>query len=100
MKLNSTQVKQTLSQMNAHVLPDSHPAVTQLTSVFGDHTFFLGQDGLNVVETGERAGDGGLANVVNLANWADKERTALAPHKPEVTDVVVEIGPEEPDATD
>jgi hypothetical protein len=40
MKLNSTQVKQTLSQFDAQVLPDDHPAVTQLSDLFGDHTFF------------------------------------------------------------
>jgi hypothetical protein len=40
MKLNSTQVKQTLSQFDAEVLPDSHPAVPQLNDLFGDHTFF------------------------------------------------------------
>jgi len=28
MKLNSAQVKQTLSQFDAEVLPDDHPAVT------------------------------------------------------------------------
>ena len=31
MKLNSTQVDQTLSQVNAHVLPDNHPTMMQLT---------------------------------------------------------------------
>jgi hypothetical protein len=39
-----------------------------------------------------------VANVVNLASWANAERTALTPHQPEVTDVVVEIGPEDPNS--
>ena len=38
MRLNSTQVKQTMSQIDAQVLPDDHPAVSQLNSLFGDHT--------------------------------------------------------------
>jgi hypothetical protein len=50
MKLNSAQVQQTLNQMNAQVVPDGHPAVTQLTDVFGDHTFFLDDSGLKVLE--------------------------------------------------
>jgi hypothetical protein len=50
MKLNSTQVKQTLSQFDAEVLSDSHPAVPQLNDLFGDHTFFLDGSGLNVLE--------------------------------------------------
>jgi hypothetical protein len=53
MKLNPTQVKQTLSQFEAHVLPDSHPAVPELNDLFGDHTFFLDSGGLNVLEPAE-----------------------------------------------
>jgi hypothetical protein len=40
MKLNSAQVKQTLSQYDAEVLPDDHPAVAQLNNLFGDHRSF------------------------------------------------------------
>ena len=50
MKLNSTQVKQTLSQFQAEVLPDDHPAVAQLNNLFGEHTFFLDGGGLKVLE--------------------------------------------------
>ena len=57
MRLNETQVKQTLSQFDAQVLPDDHPAVTQLNSLFGDHTFFLDGAGLKVLEPNE-TGDG------------------------------------------
>jgi hypothetical protein len=91
MKLNSTQVEQTLSQMNAHVLPDDHPAVTQLTDVFGDHTFFLDESGLKVLEPAElpetemQSGE-----VISLADWTDSTLTSLRPHAPEPTgDTVV-----------
>lgn len=90
MKLNATQVKQTLNQMDAHVLPDSHPAVTQLTSMFGDHTFFLDKRGLNVLEpaevpeTGMQSGE-----VLNLADWTDASLTSLTPHEPESTGTIV-----------
>src|SRR6266403_285705 len=53
MKLNSTQVEQTLSQFHAEVLPDNHPAVRKLNDLFGDHTFFLDGSGLNVLEPTE-----------------------------------------------
>lgn len=98
MKLSAQQIRHTLPQIEAEPIPDNHPAVQELKGVFGDHTFFLDRNGLNIVETGEPADAGGLANVVNLASWANEERTALSPHRPEVTDVVVEIGPEEPDS--
>src|SRR5712672_3666911 len=54
MKLNSAQVEQTLTQFKAEVIPDDHPLVPKLNEVFGDHTFFLDSNGLNVVEPNER----------------------------------------------
>jgi hypothetical protein len=90
MRLNSTQVEQTLNQMDAQVLPDTHPAVTQLTSVFGDHTFFLDRSGLKVLEpaevpeTGTESGE-----VVSLADWTDATLTSLTPHEPESTGTIV-----------
>lgn len=98
MKLSSAQIEHTLPQIGAQALPDNHPAVSELKGMFGDHTFFLGREGLHIVEAGATTEDSALANVVNLANWTSEERTALVPHKPEVTDVVVEVGPEDPNS--
>src|SRR2546430_16196694 len=91
MKLNSTQLKQTLSQFQAEVLPDDHPAVTQLNDLFGEHTFFLDSGGLKVVEPAEApemeappTGEG-----VNMADWSDATFTSLKPHEPGLTRGVV-----------
>ena len=90
MKLNSTQVAQTLSQMNAQVLPDNHPTVTQLTSVFGDHTFFLDEGGLKVLEPDEIPETGAESGeVLSLADWTDASLTSLTPHEPESTGTIV-----------
>ena len=90
MKLNSTQVAQTLNQMNAQVLPDNHPAVTQLTDVFGDHTFFLEESGLKVLEPSEAPATGMEAGeVMSLADWTDASLTGLTPHEPEPTGTIV-----------
>jgi hypothetical protein len=90
MKLNSSQVEQTLSQFDAQVLPDDHPAVTQLNNLFGDHTFFLDSGGLKVLEPAEvpetRAQTG---EVVSLADWSDATLSSLKPHEPELTGVVI-----------
>ncbi len=60
MKLNFAQVEQTLTQFEAQVIPDDHPLVPKLNELFGDHTFFLDSNGLNVVEPNESIdGDGG-----------------------------------------
>ena len=50
MKLSDSQVDQVLDQLPAEVIPDDHPTVAQLESVFGPHTFFIGSEGLHVVE--------------------------------------------------
>ena len=91
MRLNSTQVKQTLSQFDAQVLPDDHPAVTQLSSLFGDHTFFLDGAGLKVLEPNEapETADAKTGEVVSLADWSDASLTSLRPHEPQTTGVVV-----------
>ncbi len=92
MKLNATQVKRTLSQFDAEVLPDNHPAVPQLNSLFGDHTFFIDQDGLNVLEPAQTPEvEGQAGEVVSLASWSDATLTSLRPHEPESTGVVIAL---------
>lgn len=94
MKLNSAQVKQTMTQMNAQVLPEDHPAVPQLNSVFGEHTFFVDTAGLKVLEPAETADKQGQAGeVVSLADWSDPELTSLRPHEPEPTGVLIMLEP-------
>lgn len=92
MKLNSTQVKQTLSQFDAEVLPDDHPAVAQLNDLFGDHTFFLDTSGLKVLEPNDAPGmEPRSGEVVSLADWSDATLTSLRPHEPEATGVLVAL---------
>jgi hypothetical protein len=90
MKLNSAQVEQTLAQFEAVVISDDHPLVPKLNELFGDHTFFLDGNGLNVVEPNESTRAGAPAGtVVNVASWSDAQLTTLTPHEPEPTEVVV-----------
>jgi hypothetical protein len=90
MRLNETQLKQTLNQMDAEVLPETHPAAAQLIDLFGDHTFFLDQSGLKVLEPAETsASDVQTSQVVSLADWSDATLTSLKPHAPEPTGRVV-----------
>jgi hypothetical protein len=90
MKLNPAQVKRALSQFDAEALPDNHPSVPQLNSLFGDHTFFLDDTGLKVLEpaqTPEMENQAG--ELVNLAYWNNADPSKLTPHEPEPTGVVV-----------
>lgn len=94
MELTSAQIERTLGQFEAQAIPESHPVLPQLNKLFGDHTFFLDSNGLNIVEptagaVGERTQ---VARVVNIANWNDETHSRLAVHEPEPTDAIVDVG--------
>jgi hypothetical protein len=93
MRLNPTLVEKTLNQFEAQAIPENHPAIPELNRLFGDHTFFLDNNGLHIVEPAandERGIQSG--NVVKLASWNDAERTSLAAHEPQPTNVTIEFG--------
>jgi hypothetical protein len=92
MKLTSSQVERTLTQFEASAVPDNHPIVPQLSDLFGDHTFFLDDSGLSIVEPTSELPGVAAAKVVSLANWSDANRNRLTPHEPEPTDAVIELG--------
>jgi len=99
MKLDTAMAERTQSQFDAQAIPETHPVVGQLNSLFGDHTFFLDAHGLNIVEPTGNSGNGQkTAQVVKLAGWSDGDRTSLAPHEPEVREVVVVLEPAGPDS--
>ena len=95
MKLDEAQVKQTLNQINAQVLPDNHPAIGKLSELFGDHTFFVDENGLKVLESPEpREAGAQTGAVISLADWNDKTFSSLIAHEPAPTgDVVVLVKP-------
>ncbi len=96
MKLNTAQVERTVSQLQtAEPLPEDHPLIPQLNRLFGEHTYFLDVNGLNIVEplaetvkTPDAAAKG---VVVNLANWTNSNPPRLEAHEPEPTDSVVAL---------
>ena len=88
MKLASAMIDRTLDQFEVEALPDNHPAVPQLNQLFGDHTFFLDANGLNIVEPAGQQ----TWQVVKLASWKDATQSSLMPHQPEPTDVVIALG--------
>ena len=99
MKPAAAMVARTLDQYDAKVLPDSHPAVPQLSKRSGDHTFFIDGSGLNIIEPAADEPGHASGVVVNLASWSDSERSALEPHTPEVTDMIVELSPADPEGS-
>jgi hypothetical protein len=88
MKLTSAQVERALGQIEAQPIPDDHPVVAELNELFGEHTFFLDSNGLNIIEPAVGTGAGvQSAELVNLASW--NEDDGLEPHEPEATNVII-----------
>jgi hypothetical protein len=90
MKLNPKLIERTSRQFEAKAIPDDHSAIPKLKSLFGDHTFFVDARGLNIVEP-SGALDAGVrtAQVINLADWKNGNRSDLVRHEPEATDMLV-----------
>jgi hypothetical protein len=90
MKLNTPLIEQTLTQFQAQAIPEDHPVMPELSNLFGDHTFFIDNSGLHIVEPGGQKDSGEkTGKVVKLASWNDTTRTSLVPHEPEVTDEIM-----------
>jgi hypothetical protein len=91
MKLSDRGVDRTLDQFDAEPLPENHPAMGQLTQVFGEHTFFLDDTGLLILEPTASDAGGEAGQIVKLASW-NPDHTSLKPHEPERTDVMIDLG--------
>jgi hypothetical protein len=90
MKLNSAQIEQTLDQFEGEVVPEDNPVISKLQRLFGDHTYFLDQSGLHIVEPAEPDHKSvRVGVVVNIADWADEDASSLAPHDPKKTGLLV-----------
>ena len=50
MKLSPAQVERTVNQLQIEAIPDNHPLVPQLNRLFGEHSYFLDQNSLSIVE--------------------------------------------------
>jgi hypothetical protein len=99
MKLTDAQVQEVLAQIDGQVVPADHPTMDQLESIFGPHTFFLGIDGLHVVECADIDGSGEeQAFVVKVAAWTDDQKTSLRPHEAELVSEVVIDADDDPAA--
>jgi hypothetical protein len=87
MKLNSAQIEQTLSQIEAQVIPDDHPMVPKLNEFVRRPYVLPQQRRIECCRAGRDGRAGGT--MVNLANWTDAHLTSLAPHEPEPTEIIV-----------
>jgi hypothetical protein len=92
MKLSSAEIECTLDRHRARAVPADHPAAQELGEVFGDHTFFVDEEGLSIVEPAPAsASPPETGQIVKIASWVDASYSALAPHEREWTDIVVPL---------
>jgi len=75
------------------VVEEDDPTLDWLVDAFGEHTFFIDADGLNVVEPPHPDGEGSSGVVVKVASWTD-DGGGLQVHEPEVLPLTVDLDPE------
>ena len=90
MRLNSDMVERALDQFEAKALPDDNSVVPQLNEMFGDHTYFLNDNGLHIIEPAEA--DHRIGDVLTIGRW-NADRSGLRPQQPEATDITVDLSP-------
>ena len=93
MKLSPTQVQRIQVEMDAEAIPEQHVVTADLQRAFGDHTFFLDNEGLTIVEASPD--DSHVGNVVKVARWADADHTTLKIQSPQSTPYQVELDRDE-----
>lgn len=99
MRLTSQQAAAVKQELGADSLEEENPAMESLQKLFGDHTFYVGEEGLLVFERIDNAGDGDTrAQMILVAAWTDENKNALSPIEPQPTTIVVDLGRERGDA--
>ena len=98
MKLSPAQVQRVQRQIDGQIIPEGHALSLQLEQTFGEHTFFLNAEGLNIVEPSPSGGDTG--RIVKLASWVDEDYTTLEPGAPEPQPGEIELGSAAADGED
>ena len=89
MKLSSEKLGSVLEQIDAEVIPDDHPSLPKLKAVFGDHTFFVDDSGLTIIQPLDQ--DPQTGGLVKIARWNNADPPHLVAHTPEETDVLIKL---------
>lgn len=93
MKLTADRIDRALTQMEARVIPESSPIGQELNTVFGEHTFFVSNEGLSTIEmVNSDQAESDQGRIVWLARWADEKRSRLVPHQPVSSSSIVVLG--------
>ena len=93
MKLTAEQIDGVTSEFEAEAVPQDNRMIAELNKIFGEHTFFLDNNGLHIVEKLAEPEEAGapMVRVVKLASWTDPDHRTLAAHPPEPTNLVINL---------
>ena len=92
MKLSRREIKQVSIQMQAEPIPGDHPALPHLKTYIGDHTFYIGSEGVFIWEYADGDGEEDKRiNALRVASWADPGKLTVAMHKPQLTETAIKL---------
>ena len=95
MKLTDEQIAATRDTLGASPVDPAHPAVPQLEKAFGEHTFYVDQNGLLAfLDPEEIKAEPGDPRLVLIAAWTDENRRELGRIDPVDTGVTLPIAAE------
>ena len=93
MKLTDQQIADARDTLGVSPLPEDHPVMDQLQQAFGEHTFYLHQEGLSVfADQGEMQIPDGDPRLVLLAAWTNEDKTELGAVEPVISDHTLPSG--------
>ena len=106
MKLSSAQIAAVEQATGANPLPEEEPAQAKLAEALGDHTFYVDQQGLVILESPEAAATPeDTLEIVRVGRWVEGNEQQLALTPAERTGQVLDLSayrdgakPDGPDA--
>lgn len=82
-------------ELGINPLETTNPAIESLKKTFGDHTFYVGQEGLFVFEPDDSDDapkkKGQTIRLTLIAGWTDANRKAVGKVEPQPTEMTVTI---------
>lgn len=92
MKLSRRGIEQVRAQIQAEPMPGDHPALPHLKTYIGDHTFYIGSEGIFIWEYADGDGEEDeRINALRVASWADPGKRTVAMHKPQMTETAIRL---------
>jgi hypothetical protein len=89
MKLTDAQVAVVREELGADPLPDSHPSYPALSQAFGEHSFYVSDQGLLVFQQVPEEPQTG--RLVLVAAWTDDSKSELGAIEPQPTELAIDF---------